>query len=46
MGEGVDVGRELLAKGQGGSVLEVGAADFDDVSKSFTFGVEGVAEGG
>lgn len=46
MVKGIDVGRELLAEGQRSSVLEVGAADFDDVSKSFTFGVEGVAEGG
>lgn len=40
----VDVGGEFLAEGERGCVLEVGAADFDDVVELGAFGVEGVAE--
>ena len=39
-----DVAGEFLSEGDRGGVLQVGAADFDDVGESLGFGVERVAE--
>lgn len=40
-----NVAGELLAKGQGSGVLQVGAADLDDLLELLALGLEGVLEG-
>jgi hypothetical protein len=40
-----NVAGELLAKGQGSGILQVGAADLDDLLEGLALGLEGVLEG-